>query len=200
MEWINKLASWLKAIGGPGLFLAAALDSFIPLAHIVDPMVVLLSYSSGNPVLFAGLAVAGSVLGTTLLFLLVRKGGERFAARRIPPERRRRIEGWLRRFGVATVVAGGILPPPFPFKGVVLLAGLARMRLPLFVVGVTLARAFRYGLEATLAVFYGDWVLAFMRERYPLIGLAAVALLVPALFLGQRLLRAPSPEARRASE
>jgi membrane protein YqaA with SNARE-associated domain len=194
MSALGRLSAWLQGLGPLGLLLAAGLDSFVPLAHVVDPMVILLSYSSGNPFLYAGAATAGSVLGTTVLFLLVRAGGEAFVAGRLPAERRARLERALGRHGAAAVVVGGILPPPFPFKAVVLLAGLARMPLSTFVAGVAAARAFRYGFEAALAVLYGEWVLRFMKDRYGRVALAAAALLI-GLWLATRLLLRTRPPA-----
>jgi membrane protein YqaA with SNARE-associated domain len=192
---IEQLATWVRSIGPFGLFLAAALDSFIPLGHVVDPMVVYLAYTTASPFLYAALAIAGSVLGTTVFFLIVRKGGEAFVVKRISPQRRVQLGARVQRWGVASVIVGGILPPPFPFKGVILLAGLMRMPLLTFVLGLTIARTFRYGLEAALAVRYGDEVLRFMKERYPIVSIAAAALLLAGWLVARRLMReAPCPE------
>ena len=187
---VSAIASWLESYGGFGLFLAAALDAFVPLAQVVDPMVVLLSYKSGNPVLYATLAIAGSTLGNTLLFLLVRRGGEGFVNRRLKPETRERLTRFVRNNGLVSVLAGATLPPPFPLKGVVLAAGLVRMPLLLFAGGMVTARVVRYGTEAVLAAFYGEAVLTFMKQRYPEIGLATAAVLIGLWLVYRRWLRA----------
>jgi membrane protein YqaA with SNARE-associated domain len=178
---LDRLANWLAALGPLGLFLAAALDAFVPLAQVVEPTLIVLAYRSQNPLPWVALAVAGSVLGTSLLFLLVRKGGEALAGRRLSGERRAQVEGLVARWGVLAVAVGGILPPPFPFKGVILVAGLGRMRLAGFVAAVALARTVRYGLEAVLAVRYGDQVLRFMARHYPLVAVGLAVLLVVAV-------------------
>ena len=121
----------------------------------------------------------------------MRRGGEAFVSRRLKTDRRAALERFVEQNGLAAVLAGAILPPPFPLKGIVLLSALARMPLLSFVLGLAAARVFRYGLESTLAVFYGDWVLSFMKERYPVIGLAVAALLAGGFLLARRLTRAP---------
>jgi membrane protein YqaA with SNARE-associated domain len=195
---LHGIGPWLESYGAAGLFLAAVLDAFVPLAQVVDPMVVLLSYKSRNPFLYSGIAVAGSTLGNTIVFLLVRSGGDAFVRRRLKTDRRAALERFVEQNGLAAVLAGAILPPPFPLKGIVLLSALAHMPLLSFVLGLAAARVFRYGLESTLAVFYGDSVISFMKERYPVIGLAVAAVLVVGFLLGRRLTRTPEEAAAPA--
>jgi len=194
MGFTDKITAWLETFGPFGLFMAAGLDSFVPLGHVVDPTVMILSHTHQDPIQFAAIAVAGSVIGTTILFLLVRAFGDAFVNKRLKPETRARMESLLQRYGLLLVIIGGIMPPPFPFKAVVLVSGLTHMRLVTFVAGVLVARTFRYGLESILAVLYGDWALMFMREHYPLVGVAAIALTVGVWLFARRMMRAaPAP-------
>lgn len=192
MTSAGGFAHTLEAWGAPGVALAAALDAFVPLAHVVDPLVVVLSYRTRNAVLYAAAAALGSTAGTTLLFRIVRAGGDVLVGRRMDPERLARLEAQVGRHGPLAVFVGGVLPPPFPFKALVLLAATLRMPLHRFAAAVLAARAIRYGLEATLAVYLGDDVLRFMKQRYPWIGLTIVSITVLGA-LAARLTRKVNP-------
>jgi membrane protein YqaA with SNARE-associated domain len=178
MERLKQLGLTLGALGPWGVFLAAALDSFIPLPQLVDTMVVVFSYQTGRPALYALAAVVGSTLGTAALYGLGRSGARLARLEGASQETVRRLPAWLRRNDFLLVAVAGILPPPFPFKAVVIPAGMARLAPLRFVSAVALSRAFRYGLEAWLAASYGHHVLTFMRENYPAVALALAALLV----------------------
>ena len=188
MDLIDKLAEWFTALGPLGLFLAAALDSFVPLSHVVDPMVVYLSYKHDDPVTFALVATVGSVLGSSVFFFLVRAGGDGIAEKLIRPGLRNKLTRTLERYGLVAIIIGGVMPPPFPLKGLVLVAALARMPLPIFVLGFTVSRLVRYGLESTTAVFYGDQALEITKQYYPLVGLAAVTVTLGFWLIGRKLM------------
>ena len=197
---ISRLAAWLESFGPFGLFLAAFLDAFVPLGHVVDPMVVYLSYRRNDPVTFAGLAVLGSTLGTTLFFFLLRRGAEALARRRAERSERPRLAAFVEHNGAAAVAIAAILPPPFPFKAVIVLAALGRMSILTFALSVLGARAFRYGLESVLAVLYGEWVLEFMKQHYPSVGAVVAALTVLGWWIVRRRSRDREPVAAAAAE
>ena len=193
MEALARLEQWLEAYGALGLFLAAGLDSYLPLSHVVDPTVVYLAYTNRDPFTYTLIASAGSVLGTLLLFLLVRKGGAAFVERRLGEDRCRRLTAVLDRYGLLAIFVGGVMPPPFPLKGLVLVAGLARLRVATFAIGLALARLFRYGLESVLAVVYGEQALLVMKEHYTAVGLIAVGLTIASFLVARRILKSTEP-------
>lgn len=178
--FLTRIYELALAAGGPGLFGAAFLDSsFVPLPEINDLLVVLMvrQHPIGLPY-YALMASAGSVAGCLVLYVLARKGGSAFLAKRLSAKRGDQVLGLYRRFGVLALMIPALLPPPAPFKVFVLLAGVAGVTPVKFILGIGAARAIRYGALGWLAVAYGDAALALMRERGPEVGLALVGLIV----------------------
>jgi len=71
-----------------------------------------------------------------------------------------------------------LLPPPMPFKIFVATAGALEYPRWRFMLTIMIARSVRYFVEGTLAVFYGERVLVFMKENGLYILSAVGALLV----------------------
>ena len=70
----------------------------------------------------------------------------------------------LQRHGAFTVAALSLIPPPFPFTPFVLTSGALHFsRLRLFPL-LALARLLRFGLEAALAVKYGNALVSWMQS------------------------------------
>ena len=82
INWIYGLA---LAIGGPGLFAVAFLDSsFVSLPQINDILVVLMVTENKELMLYyAMMATLGSVAGCYVLYVLAERGGEAFLKRRL---------------------------------------------------------------------------------------------------------------------
>ena len=174
MNQLKKLAHVLAALGPWGIFLAAVLDSLVPLPTAVDTLVMVSAYG-GRPVSAALAAAAGSLLGTLALYGLGR-GGRRLGSG--GETRARALPRWLEGKDFLAVFVAGLLPPPFPFKAVVFPAGVLRVSVKRFVAAVAISRALRYGIEAALAVRYGAQVMDILKAHYPVVaaGLLALAL------------------------
>jgi membrane protein YqaA with SNARE-associated domain len=156
LDFLGRLAASLAALGPLGAFLIALLDSFVPLPGGPDLAVVLLSTRSPELAPLVVLAAtAGAALGSTLIYLAARQAGVR-ALRKVSHERRARVENLLGRYDVLAIVAAGVAPPPFPFKAFNLCAGVFRVRVSRFVLAIFLGRGIRFGVEAALAVKYGE--------------------------------------------
>src|SRR5688500_12645087 len=82
MDWARGFAI---ALGGPGLFLIAFLDSsFLSFPEVVDLLLVLMVTRHPERMPFyAALATTGSIAGCFVLFMLARKGGEAFLRKRL---------------------------------------------------------------------------------------------------------------------
>jgi len=190
-SWLRDIGNSLSLIGPWGIFLAAGLDAVVPLPGVVDTSIVLLAHKGAHhPALYVMAAVLGSVLGTAALYGLGR--GSRDVADRALARPEAPVErGWLDRNAFLAVTVAGMLPPPFPFKAVVLPAGVLRLNVAKFVAAVGLARTVRYGLEAYLAAHYGEQALVFMRQNYPAVATVLILLLITsALFIRSRRRRA----------
>ena len=179
-DWAEALADWAGALGGPGLFFVAFLDSsFLSLPEINDALVILLVIRHKERMAYYALmATLGSITGCFVLYYLARLLGhvllKRFQGRRL--EQAARL---FDRYGVRAVAVASILPPPAPFKIFVLLAGVAKVSPLHFAVAIGAGRGFRYFGEAYLALRYGDQWIEFLRDNSQ-----TVALTVAALVLG----------------
>src|SRR6266550_3231854 len=85
---MQRLVTWVQgfalALGGPGLFLIALLDSsFLSFPEVVDLLIILfVTRHKERMIYYALLATLGSMAGCFMLYLLGRKGGEAFLRRR----------------------------------------------------------------------------------------------------------------------
>lgn len=166
-SFINWIYGFALAIGGPGLFGIAFLDSsFISLPQINDILVVLMvtQYKARMPY-YALMATLGSIAGCYVIYFLANRGGHRFMKKRMSGANVERVLAAYRRHGVMALVVPALLPPPAPFKLFVLLAGVAGVRPAPFVLAIGAARGARYLALGILAIYYGDQALELMRTR-----------------------------------
>ena len=180
VEWAQGFA---LALGAPGLFVVAILDSSIlTLPEINDILVVLLvTRHKSRLVLYAAAATAGSIVGSLVLFTIGRKGGEAVLQKRFSVERSARARRFIEKYGVLAVIIPSLLPPPMPFKMFVLLSGAGRMSASRFVTAVAIGRGTRYFGVGLLALRYGDRTMAFLHEHSRTVALVlGIAILVGA--------------------
>jgi len=183
---VKSFISWIYgfalAIGGPGLFAVAFLDSsFVSLPQINDILVVLMvTQNKALMPYYALMATLGSVAGCYVIYYLAEKGGEAFLRRRLRDGHTERALAVYRRHGVLALVVPALLPPPAPFKLFVLMAGLAGVRPLKFVLAIAIARGARYAALGLLAIWYGDLALELMRTRGREVALWLAVLLVAA--------------------
>ena len=181
---MHRLVAWVQAtavaLGGPGLFLIALLDSsFLSFPEVVDLLIIWLVTAHKERVLYYALMpTLGSMAGCFALYLVGRRGGEAFLRRRLSDRHVDRALGVFRRYGLLAVIVPSLLPPPFPFKPFVLAAGVAGVRPFDFLVAVGIGRGIRYFGEAFLAFYYGERAAQFVRDnaRPVSLGLAAAVL------------------------
>src|SRR4051794_10906482 len=127
-EFVARIRALALALGGPGLFLVAFLDSsFLPLPGITDVLLVIVVTRNPAAMLwYVVMTVAGSVAGCLALHYVGRKGGEALVRRRFTGEKIEHAMAALQRHGVIAVLVTWLLPAPAPFKNFILLAGDAR--------------------------------------------------------------------------
>jgi membrane protein YqaA with SNARE-associated domain len=175
------------AMGGPGLFIIAYLDSsFLSFPEVNDIMIIGMVMKHPNRlVYYALLSTLGSVLGCLSIYYVARKGGEAFLRKRFHERHVDRAMDLVQRYGLLALVVPALLPPPAPFKIFVLLAGVAAIPVWQFVTAIFIARVIRYGGEGLLAVWYGDRAFTFLQEHAKPIGfgLAGAALVIGALWI-----------------
>lgn len=181
---MRAFLSWLYgsalALGGPGLFTVAFLDSsFISLPQINDILVVLMvtEHKTRMPY-YASMATLGSVAGCYVIYYLARKGGDAFLRKRLKAGHVEHALALYQRHGVLALIVPALLPPPAPFKLFVLAAGVANVRPWQFVGAIAVARGARYFALGMLAIYYGDAALELMRTHGRTVGLWLVALIL----------------------
>ena len=180
VDWIRSVA---LALGAPGLFLVAFLDSsFLSLPEINDLLLIwMVTRHKGRIVLYAAGSMLGSIAGCFVLYYLGRKGGDALVRRRFGHERVERALAAVRRHGMMAVLIPSLLPPPAPFKIFVLLAGVAGINASRFALAIGIGRGIRYLGEGLLAVRYGDRATAYLENNLRNVSLAVLALLLLAL-------------------
>ncbi|HEX7316781.1 MAG TPA: VTT domain-containing protein [Pyrinomonadaceae bacterium] len=211
-EWLAELVTWLHDfikevpiyVAAPAMVLIGALDSsLLSLPEINDYLVVARCYSDPKSVFYFPLfAATGSVIGCTVLYTIMRRGGQAVMRRRFSAENIAKVERAYARFGFLALAVPALLPPPMPFKIFVATAGALEYPRWRFMVTIMIARSLRYIVEGTLAVFYGEQVLVFMRENglYILSGVGALLVLGVGGYVLFKHIRAPRRTAVEIAE
>jgi membrane protein YqaA with SNARE-associated domain len=155
---MKSIAQILLAWGLPGTLLIGIIDG-AGLPNPSGPDIALVLYCSQRPdnaFIAAALAVAGSLIGSAILFLLARKGGEMFLERHTMSARGKRWRRWFQNYGLITVFIPGLIPFPMPLKIAVVCAGGLGIPLRSFLVVLAAARIPRYFAIAYLGQKLGE--------------------------------------------
>jgi membrane protein YqaA with SNARE-associated domain len=178
-DFVRRLRSLALALGGPGLFLVAFLDStFLPLPGITDILlVVMVTRRSGAMLWYVAMAVAGSVAGCLVMHAIGRTGGDALARRRFAGPTIERAMASLQRHGVMAVLIPSLLPPPAPFKIFVVLAGVVGISAARLAAAIAIGRAVRFLALGFLAVRYGARAMTYVRENGAAASLIAAGIL-----------------------
>ena len=178
-KFVQRIQVLAMALGAPGIFLVAFLDSSIlSLPEVADLLVIwMVTNNKSRVVLYVVSATVGSLLGCLLLDWIGRKGGASFVHKRFGSTNVERTLNAFRRYGVMAVLIPSILPPPAPFKIFVLLAGIADISVARFSTAILIGRGLRYTVEGLLAVWYGERAMAFIRENGSTVAIVLVALI-----------------------
>jgi membrane protein YqaA with SNARE-associated domain len=202
-EWLSELVRWLHDfisgvpiyVAAPAMVLIGALDSsLLSLPEINDYLVVARCYSDPKSVFYFPLfAAAGSVIGCNVLYYIMRRGGQAVMRRRFKAENIAKVERAYARFGFLALAIPALLPPPMPFKIFVATAGALEYPRWKFMTTIMIARSVRYIVEGTLAVFYGEQVIEFMRANgiYVVSAVASLVVVGVAGYVVVKRIRAP---------
>ena len=178
-EFVDRIRALALALGGPGLFLVAFLDSsFLPLPGITDVLLVITVTRHPSGMLwYVAMTVVGSVFGCLALHYLGRKGGEALVRKKFTGEKVERAMAALQRNGVMAVLVPCLLPPPAPFKIFILLACVVGISATRLATAIAVGRGIRYLALGLLAVTYGERAMAYMSENGTTVSLAVVGVL-----------------------
>lgn len=175
----------LRRMGGPGLILLGLADnSVIPLTGSVDVLTIWLAARHREPwPYYALMATIGAVIGGYITYALARKGGKETMERKLSKRKAARVYKAFERWGFGAVAIPALLPPPFPFVPFLIAAGAMQYSQKKFLAALTLGRAVRYSIFASLGFRYGRHILRFFDQYYKpalavLIGLAMIGSVV----------------------
>lgn len=175
---MESLATWfqqtLLPYGDWGILVLSALDgSFVPMPQVIDMAVMLAcALEPLKAWRYAVAAVVGSTAGVLAIYGIARGGR---VASKASGKRMAWAEDFLRRRGTLALFLAALMPPPFPFKVVVLTAGFLKVPVRSMIIGIGSGRAVRFGAEAILAALYGQTIIAIVQERAGLASLVLAA-------------------------
>jgi len=178
-KWIWGL---LAPLGVWGVFAIAAVDA----AFMGLPMdAIVAGYVYKDPsrfLLYVSLASAGSALGSIVLYIIGYTGGEVLLRKRLSPERFEKIHASFNKHEFLALMLPAMLPPPTPFKAVVLSAAAFEMNLGRFLLAIFAGRFFRFLILGFLTMRFGpkvvQWGGEIIAHRFRWVLLAAVVGLV----------------------
>ena len=200
-------AKWIfgvfRRLGPLGLFIMGALDSsflFLPFGN--DLLLIALVSSdreSWRWVLYVLMSATGSVLGVYVVDLLMRKAGDEGLKKFLKPNKIEKLRQKMEKNAGWAVFMATLIPPPFPFTGVVMAASALQCSRRLLLGAVFVGRLIRFTVEALLAIYFGRRILRLMESPvidYFVYGFIAVAVVGSTISIMKWLRRADSPRAQ----
>jgi membrane protein YqaA with SNARE-associated domain len=187
-----------------GVIVLAALDStlFFSLPFGIDAAVILLAARMRTFWWIVPLrATAGSVAGAALTFWMGIKIGEQGLERWVPEKRLMLVRATVRKSGAIALAVLDLIPPPFPFTPFILAAGALEVKSRMFFITLAVCRILRFGLEAALALVYGDRIMGWFDSDLfhdVVMFFIAIAVLLTLLSIVQ-VIRATRPARPRAA-
>jgi membrane protein YqaA with SNARE-associated domain len=104
------------------------------------------------------LASAGSALGSIVLYVIGYAGGEVLLRKRLSADRFEKIHESFDHHEFWALMFPAMLPPPTPFKAVVLAAAAFEMNFGHFLLAIFLGRFVRFLTEALLTLWFGPQI------------------------------------------
>ncbi len=122
---------------------------------------IVASYIYKDPhgfLLYVLLAAAGSAAGSIVIYVIGYTGGEVLLRKRLSPARFQKIHASFERHEFLALMLPAMLPPPTPFKAVVLAAAAFEMSFSRFLMAIFAGRFFRFLILGYLTLRFGPQV------------------------------------------
>jgi membrane protein YqaA with SNARE-associated domain len=161
-HFVHAYSEWIKHVLVPfgpwGMLALAAVDgSFLGLP--LDPIFVYYVYTDRSRfLLYVLLGAAGSALGSIVLYIVGYTGGEVLLRNRLSPQRFEKIHASFEHHEFWALMFPAMLPPPTPFKIVVLAAAAFEMNFAHFLLAIFAGRFLRFLIEALLTLYFGPGI------------------------------------------
>jgi len=155
--WVLGL---MKVLGIWGVFVIAFADSAL-LGMPVDFIVATYVYQDrARMLVYVAMASLGSALGSIPLYLIGYWGGEKVLRKRITEERFLKIHRSFERNEFWALMLPGMLPPPMPFKVLVLAAAVFEMKFRDFLFAIFAGRFVRFLVLSMLVLWFGPQIIS----------------------------------------
>ena len=180
----HKLEHTLLLYGGWGLVGISTLDSAgLSMPGVKDFLLIYLcSRDPGRAWLYTAGCMLGTVAGSFFIYFIGHTGAR--LLKRKPSDREMgRAKKWLVKNDFLTVLVASLLPPPLPFKPILLGSGALRISPIRFTSALVLGGLLRFGAEAWIGVRYGTGGEAFLKKNLLWISLGFVAVVVVSTLL-----------------
>ena len=160
--------------------MAIADSTGIPMVGGVDALIVLVAIMNRTQAyLAAATAILGSLVGSLVLFLVARKGGEEYHRRHTSSARGNKLRSWFHEYGLLTVFVPAFVPIiPLPLKIFIISAGALEESPVTFSMVLLAARIPRYLFLAWLGTRLGNDTIPYLRHHIWELILLASALFV----------------------
>ena len=163
-HFFHAYGAWIKHLLAPlgpwGMLAFAAVDgSFLgmPLDAIFVGYVY---HDRARFLLYVLLGAVGSALGSIVIYVIGYTGGEVLLRKRIPAEKFEKIHASFDKHEFWALMFPAMLPPPTPFKIVVLAAAGFEMNFAHFLLAIFAGRFVRFLIEALLTLWFGPGIVA----------------------------------------
>ena len=177
---IRTIARALFRAGGLGLLTLGVFDSsplVLPFGNDLLMLALSARYHNRMPY-YAVMATLGSLIGSALTVWISRKGGTKLKEV-AAGDRLSNVQKHVQKHAGWTLVAGSLLPPPFPFTAVVAAAAAFRYPRNKLFGFVGAGRFARFLIEGALAIHYGRWIIRQARSttlEYTMIALIVISI------------------------
>jgi membrane protein YqaA with SNARE-associated domain len=159
---ISAYGKWVWGLLAPlgiwGVFAISAVDAaFMGLP--MDPIVAGYIYKDPHGfLLYVLLAASGSAVGSIVIYVIGYTGGEVLLRKRLSPARFQKIHASFEKHEFWALMLPAMLPPPTPFKAVVLAAAAFEMSFWRFLLAIFAGRFFRFLILGFLTLRFGPQV------------------------------------------
>ena len=124
--------------------------------------------------LYCLMGAVGSAVGSLIPYWVGRGGGELLLLKRIDRHKLERLRDRFERQEFFFLMAPSMLPPPTPFKMIVLATGVFEMRVPLFLLAIFVGRMLRFLILSALVLRFGPEVVQLITKGAKQHGWAAL--------------------------
>ncbi|HEY6250824.1 MAG TPA: VTT domain-containing protein, partial [Candidatus Angelobacter sp.] len=148
-------------------------------------------------------ASLGSALGSMVPYWVGRAGGELFLLKRIDKARLERIRDRFERREFLAIMIPAMLPPPTPFKLLVLSAGVFEMKVRQFVLAILCGRMLRFGILSVLTIIFGQQIIDASKDlftKHPWIALLIGVVILAVFYFIYRMFREPAAAVKKEME